>query len=461
MKYELLPFQSSAVPLMGEQNFLLADDCGLGKTLTAVECARRYARGPVLIIAPRLTKEWWAEVIRDQEAGYVGVCGQAGRGVPWRKVATWGNKKPNIYVVVHPTAVRMSADKLRAVKWDMVIVDEAHRFKNRKAKQTKALKTLIARRKIMLTATPYGRSPADMWALLHWLYPKSFRSYWRFFDQYVDSYRPPHGRFTTINGPKNLKQLAKEIEPFYLKRTKEQVLPDLPPITYSDVPIVLEGKQEQLYLKLVKDAYAELSGTEIILENALVRFLRLQQCALDPSIISEDLPPYPLGEVPAKVQWLQEWIEDHPGESVVIVSRYRRFVEAWLRGLAPGACIVGGMDRDEVQSALKVFNKTGVMVGSLHAIKEGLNLQRASTMIITDGSWSSTDEYQLSQRIYRVGQTRHCHVIHLVAKLSQRRKWTVDKLMRRAVEKRFNDAQLVDEFVRDLKGSWFDQLLGG
>ncbi len=461
MQYELLPFQELAVPLMGERNFLLADDCGLGKTLTAVECARRYAEGPVLVIAPRLTKEWWAEVLRAQEAGYVGVCGQAGRGIPWRKVATWGAKQPRIFVVVHPAAVRISVEKLRAVKWDMIVVDEAHRFKNRKAKQTKALKSLVGRRKLMLTATPYGRSPADMWALLHWLYPQEFRSYWRFFDKYVDHYRPPGGRFTTINGPKNLKELAKEIEPFYLKRKKEEVLEDLPPITYSDVPIMLNGKQEELYLKLVEEAYAQLVGHEIILENALVRVLRLQQCALDPGIIGEDMPMYPLGQVPAKVEWLQEWITDHPDESVVIVSRFRRFVEAWLRELAPDACIVGGMKQWQVQEALRAFNKTGVMVGSLHAIKEGLNLQRASTMIITDGSWSSTDEYQLSQRIYRVGQKRPCQVIHLVAKLSKRRKWTVDRLMRNAVEKRFNDAQLVDEFIRDLKGNWLSKLLGG
>lgn len=448
--YKLYTFQETAVPLMAARNFLLADDCGTGKTITAVECAKRFAQGPVLIIAPRLVKEFWAQVIRDQDAGYVGICGRAGRGIPWRRIASWKGKQL-LFVIVHPEAVRIAVDKLRRINWDMIIVDEAHRFKNRKAKQTKALKSLHARRKIMLTATPYGRSPADMWALLHWLYPRKFRSYWRFYDRYVESYQPYTQRYRVARGPKNLDGLAHEVHGFYLKRTKAEVL-DLPPISYTSAPVVINGKQEKLYLQLVNDAYAQLVDKEIILENALVRVLRLQQCALDPAIMAEGLPAFPLGEVPAKVEWLMEWLKDHPKEPVVIVSRYRRFVETWLRELAPKATIVGGMKPVQVQDALREFNKTGRLVGSLHAVKEGLNLQRASTMIVTDGTWSSTDEYQLSQRIHRIGTKNPCQVIHLVAKLATRRKWTVDVLMRNAVEKRFSDAQLVDEFISNLKG---------
>lgn len=205
-------------------------------------------------------------------------------------------------------------------------------------------------------------------------------------------------------------------------------------------------------MQLVKDAYAELAGKEVILENALVRFLRLHQCALDPGLLAEGLPMFPLGTVPAKVEWLQEWLADHPDEPVVIVSRYRRFVEKWLRGLAPEATIVGGMSQKAVQAALCTFNETGRLVGSLDAVKEGLNLQRSSTMIVTDGSWSPTAEYQLAQRIHRIGSKKPCQVIHLVAKLSTSKKYTVDLLMRQALEKRWNDATLMNEFVASLQG---------
>lgn len=450
MTYTLLPFQETDATWLMKQNSLLANDCGLGKTLTAVEAAKRYAQGPILVICPRLVKEWWREVIEDQDAGYVGVCGRAGRGIPWNRIANWGSRRPLAWVVVHPAAVRLSAQWLRLVPWDTIICDEAHRFKNRKAKQTKALRTLKARRKVMMTATPYGRSPADMWALLHWLYPTEFRSYWRFFEAYVESYRPKHQRFRVIQGPKNLKQLATVVAPFYRRRTKEDTL-DLPALTYTDAPVAINGKQERLYLKLVRQAYAELVGKEIILENALVRFLRLHQCALDPALMAEGLPALPLKQVPAKVEWLNDWLEDHPNESVVIVSRYRKFVEKWLRELAPDATIVGGMKSQAVQRALRVFNKTGRMVGSLDAIKEGLNLQRASTMIIMDGTWSTTAEYQLANRIHRMGSKKPCQVIHLVAKLATSRKYTVDKLMRQALKKRMSDAELVNAFIAQLQ----------
>jgi len=442
----LYDWQQEDADWLGKQNSLLASDCGTGKTLIAVESAKKYAQGPILVICPRLTKEWWAETITKQRAGYPGVCGRSGRYIPWARIAKWGSRKPLAWVIVHPAAVRLAYQKMLRVRWDTIIVDEAHRMKNRKAKQTKALWKLGARRKILLTATPYGKSPADMWALLHYLYPKEYRSFWRFHDNYVQSYRPPNQRYRIIQGGKNLGELAAEISPYYRRRGIERL--NLPPFTYTDVPVIMGPKQEALYLQLMRDAYAELVGKEIILQNALVRFLRLQQCALDPGIILDEQDP--LDEIPAKVEWLQDWLSDHPDVPVVITSRYRKFVSKWLVPLAPEATIVGGMKIDAVQEALKVFNRTGRLVGTLDAIKEGLNLHRASTMIIMDGTWSSTAEYQLSKRIHRVGQTRPCQVIHLVGKLNHRGRWSVDKLMRRAVERKFTDAELMNQFIEEL-----------
>jgi len=447
---KLYPFQEDDAEWVMRQNSLLADACGLGKTIIAVEAAKRYAQGPILVVAPRLTKLWWAQTIRDQEAGYVGVCGPAGRGIPWKKVAAWKDRRPLIFVIVHPEAVRIAVDKLRKIQWDTIIVDEAHRFKNRKAAQTKALWRLRARKKVLLTATPYGRSPADMWALLHYLYPKDYRSYWRFFDKYTSYYQPPGKYWKQIHGPKNLDGLASEVSGFYRSRKKEEVL-DLPPLSYADVPVLIHGAQEKLYMQLVRDSYAELVGKEIILENVLVKFVRLQQCALDPSLMSQDLSIFPLNQVPAKVSWLEEWLSDHPTEPVVIVSRFRTFVEKWLRDLAPKATIVGGMSQKDIKAVLKIFERTGRLVGSLDAVKEGLNLQRASTLIVTDGSWSVTAEYQLSQRIHRIGSKKPCQVIHLVGVLATSRKWTVDKLMRRALDKRLSAAAMLNEFIKELQ----------
>lgn len=440
---------------LGQQNSLLANDCGTGKTLVAVESAKKYAQGPVLVVAPRLTKLWWAETIKRQQAGFVGICGPGGSAIPWPAIGARKKERPLLWVIVHPTAVRMSYKDIMRVNWDTIIVDEAHRFKNRKALQTKALWKIPCRHKIMLTATPYGKSPADMWALLHYLYPKEYTRYWKFFTRYVDYYQPPGQRFRKIQGAQNREELARRIAPYYRRRGIEKL--NLPPFTYTDIPVVLSKRQEQLYMKLVRDAYAELVGQEVVLSNALARFIRLQQCSLDPSLLAEDLPDFPLDEVPAKIEWLQEWLDDHPNEPVIITSRFRRFVEKWLIGLAPEATIVGGMSEGAVDKAIKSFNnadkrgKRPILVGSLDAIKEGLNLQKASTMIITDGTWSSTAEYQLSRRIWRPGQERPCQVVHLVGRLQERKRWSVDKLVREAITQKFDDAKLMDEFIGRLQ----------
>lgn len=447
----LLPFQEEVVPLMATRNFLLADDCGLGKTFCAIEAARRCSDGPNLVVCPRSVKAWWAQEIVGQGAGTPHVCKQAGRDVAYQDL------EKGDWAIVHPEALRMAEDAIKEMPWDWVIVDEAHRFKNRKAKQTIALQNIRCNRKIAMTATPYGRNPADMWALLHWLYPKRFSSYWRFFKQHVDYYevRTEKAKFKKVRGPKNLKWLSRKIAPFYVRRTKTQAGLQLPPLTYVDMPVMIGGRQEATYREIAKESYEIVAGKEVVVENALVMLMRLQQCALDPALMVDTEFVFPEGYVPAKVQWLIEWLDDHPDEPVVIASRYRRFVEDWLSGLSEDAMIVGGMSEDEVDRALQTFKQTGRLVGSMQALAEGLNLQRAATIIVTDGTWSPVQEYQLSQRIHRIGQTQPCQVIHLVGRLEAAQRFTVDVLIRRTLERRVSEAALVDMFVKEVQDAGY------
>lgn len=453
---ELLPFQAEAVEVIGDQNFLLADDCGLGKTYVAVEIAKLYADGPVLVVCPKGVKLWWAQVIKEQmgEDALVHVAPTAGRGIPYHLLRPG---YPMQWVIMHPTALRIQvAEGMPLDVWDLVIADEAHRFKNRKAKRTKALWRVQARQKLALTGTPYGKDPSDVWALMHWLYPKGhpqfeggdpwrqivFKSFTSFFERFVEYYQPPGRKWVIIRGGRNLDRLGQLLAPLFLRRGKD--LLDLPELLHAEVPILLNEEQQDLYTTLLRDAYAFFGGTEVVLENALVRLLRLHQAALDPGLV---LPEWE--EEPAKVAWLNEWLEDHPDEPVVVVSRYRKFVERWLRELAPDSCVVGGMSPRQVEAALASFRRDGRLVGSLAAMCEGLNLHAASTMIITDGTWSPAMAYQLEQRIHRIGQTRTCQIIHLVGRLGSG-KATVDHLLRRAHRQRWEEARILHEFVQEV-----------
>lgn len=450
---ELYGFQEEVVPLLAERNFLLADDAGMGKTLMATEAAIRHAEGPILVISPKPVREWWKQEIEERGGGYVGVCGPGGRGIPWSKVR---GGHPLLWVVVHPTAVRMAWRDMATVDWDWVIVDEAHRFKNRKAKQTKALWKIDCNHKVALTATPYGKDPSDLWALAHWLYPsgppdspkdhrKLFTSYWKWFNTFVEAFKPRGRHYHIIKGPQNLSYLADVIAPFYRRRRKEDVL-DLPPLTYKDVPVRLNEDQVDLYSQLVKQSYAAFKGQEVVLENVLVRLLRLQQASASPGLFVEGW-----SERPAKVEWIQEWLEDHPAEPVVLVSRFRKFVEKYLVPMAGSSAgvIVGGMGPEDTRRELDKFERSGRIVGSLQAIAEGLNLQRASTIIIADGTYSPTLAYQMAQRIHRIGQQHPCQVMHLVGTLPKG-KYTVDKLVRRAQTKRWSQARMLNAFVREV-----------
>jgi len=446
---ELYPFQAEIIPAIRERNFLLADDCGLGKTYTAL-AASKVAKGPVLVVCPKSAKGWWEKVLLE-EGEQVLVTRTGGR-LHWSLVGD-----TRMYVVTHPEGLRMSIDQVPK-SWDWIIGGEAHRFKSRKAKQTRALWKLKANRKLALTATPYGRSPADLWALLRWLYPDKYTSFWRFVGKYVRTYQPPRATYTMFLGPKNLSQLAEEIAPFFRKKRKEDVVEELPELIEAEVPVLINGEQARLYKDILQESYVEFQGLDasdrrmvnLVMPNVLARLTRLHQVACDPGLIGARADS-------AKVRWLQEWLEDNPDEPVIIVSKYRRFVERHKAELKMPV-YVGGMSARQQRQALERFEKTGCLLATLDAVCESLNLQRAATMIVVDGHWSSTKAYQLKNRIHRIGQTRTCQVIHLLATFAEgRRRTTIDHLVRRAVKRQVSEYEVLQQVVREVQGAFVSE----
>jgi len=297
-----------------------------------------------------------------------------------------------------------------------------------------------------MTATPYAKTPADLWPLLHWLFPKTYTSYWRFVSQYVRTreLKTAMRWVTLLEGPKNLSALAKELSPFFLKRKKGEVL-DLPPLTETVVPVQFSPKQSNLYRKVARAAWVELSHGELTIPNVLARLTRLQQVACAPVLIGDDCPS-------AKEEWLADWVSDHPDESVIVVSRFRQEIARLAHAYPDYPIVVGGQSERERAAALAEFEKTGRMLATLDAICESLNLQRAANMVILDGHWSLIKDYQLKQRIHRVGQAHPCH-IYILQGILDNGKPTVDALVRRAVTTHQSEAAILEGLVQNAAAS--------
>lgn len=439
-------YQEEAIQNAMLRNVLVADECGLGKTLTAIETVRRLQntwhvmwQRPVLVLCPKKVGPQWKEEIRAQiPEAEVYIAEAAGRGLP-------DIIQGRMWIILHYEALLYISEKLASVHWSVIIADEAHRVKNRKAKRTKALKKLGAVRRIALTGTPLEKMPGDFWSILNWLYPDHYRSYWQFTYRYC-AFKENYMGFRSYAGPRNLEELGSKIGPYTHRRTKEQVAPQLPPKIFQTVPLEMDKRQQAAYDSvanrndLLVDIKYSRKPDPMIITTVLAQIVRLQQIASNPELLDIDAPS-------TKLEWICDYIEDNPAEPIVIFSRFRKNVE-WLADKLGADVVIGGMKGKPAQAFLE--GKTNVLVGTIAAMGEGLSLDRATTAIFMDQEWSATKMSQAIDRVHRIVSKVPKTIIYLKSL------GTVDEDILEAVEKKWSDANLAYQYINRYTNAFKD-----
>jgi len=425
-------YQQKAIDFGIEHNLLLSDQMGLGKSLVALEIAKAMfskLNAPALIIAPKGIRLQWQSFVLEQDS-YACVALAVDDPFWLRHTA------PKVdYLIIHYEALIKHQAILAKQTFSTIIVDEAHRIKNRKALRSIAIKSLKSFRKIALTGTPFDRNPAEIWSILHWLDRKAFSSYWRFFEEHI-TFDVDYLGYKTNFRLKSPQTFAAMLKPYMLRRTKKMVMPELPPLQITHIPIELGFTQRTAYnaIKHVKDlevSFEDLSEPMFI-RHALTKLVRLLQCASDPHGL--DLIRVPS----AKLEWLQDWLADNPHESVLIFSRYRRTAERAAKAIGADALIMGGSSTREPPRPLVECRR---IVATIAAAGEGYDLGHISTAIYIDCEWSSILMSQSQERIDRGSNTTAKNVIILEAVN------TVDELVRLALEQKLNVKQMIDVFM--------------
>jgi SNF2 family DNA or RNA helicase len=306
--------------------------------------------------------------------------------------------------------------------WVAAVADEAHRAKNRKALTTQGLWRVSAGFKMALTGTPLMNSPDELWSILRWLYPEEYTSYWRFFDQYVDFYEGQYGKI--ITGVKNADALRFELSTRLVRRTKDEVLDQLPEKTREFVPITLNKKQRKLYdeaekqlwfeveqaikdgdrsaLKFAKEVSANPAAVYTV-PNGAARIVRLRQIASTPALLGGE-------DDSAKLDAAVETITDNIGSQFVVFSEFvdtcHILVER-LRRLGVSAEAFTGQSDSEDRTRMENDFQAGeidVLVGTIGAMKEGITLTAASNMIFLERHWTPAVNEQCEDRCHRNGQ---------------------------------------------------------
>jgi len=425
----LYPYQQEgALHLAFGRRAMLADDMGLGKTVQAIAAAVLLKEmrdiQKAVIICPASLKHQWAREIRRFTSLPVTVV--EGNLLERRK----RYREPGFFKIINYELVRHDFDELAKLRPDLLILDEAQRIKNWRAKTAQMVKALPGRYAFVLTGTPLENRIDELYSIFQFLDPRILGPLWRFNDQFYDLEKRPNGSYKVL-GYKNLDQLRALIAPYVLRRTRDEVIKDLPPRTDNNYFVEMTDPQWKAYnefketlAKLIAKAQRQpLSPKEReILLMCLIK-MRLICDAL--ALHDKELPQKEHERTGPKLGELEEiLIEDiaSNGHKAVVFSQWASMLaltEPVIQRVGLGYVKLTG----DVPSAKRgeliqtFFDDPNCRVFlSTDAGGVGLNLQAASLIINLDLPWNPAVLEQRIARAHRHGQPSSVQVINLVAK---------------------------------------------
>ncbi len=422
MKAELKPYQARGVLWLQDLyqlrlGALLADDMGLGKTLQALafldDLREKGEMGQVLIVVPSsLIFNWQSEVEKFTPEIPLEVFSNKEMGRIGRRL----EHKEQVVVITTYGLLMEHENFLNQYKWKVLIFDEAQNLKNITTKRTSSARALTAQFKICLTGTPMENHYGEFYSLVDLLVPGSLGKIDDFRRQFVNS---------EMVTREEMDDLKLKIKPLLLRRTKKEILDQLPEKQETKVSIAFEERQKSIYRDIalsynqrVQETMAAQGEASVQLQM-LTALLRLRQACSDPAA----LPNVKYEKVPPKLETLMDSVAEivESGESALVFTQFLQTLERTV-GLLKAAGIPvfslhGGIPTKQRQTLLQQFNNTAggaVLVMTLKTGGVGLNLTKASYVFHLEPWWNPSVENQATDRAHRIGQNKAVQVFRYI-----------------------------------------------
>lgn len=414
---------------------LLLDQPGLGKTKQSLDLiANRIRAGQIkkaLIIVgvSSLQYNWLSEVKKHTDlVGYILGTRAVGKSGLRTKIGSGKDKVDDIerlkkmaaqVVITNIESLRNDAivEKLRVAIYDgtigMIVVDEVHKCKNPKAKQTKGLLDLNTHYKLGLTGTPIVNSPVDLFPMMQWMDrtvpPKTyFQQKYCVMGGWDDK---------EIVGFKNMEDLSADLQCWTLRRTKQECL-DLPEKTVQTIHFDMLPEQAKLYKEIQKDL-RERSSEILAAASPMGQLMGLRKATSCPPRVLETYPPEACAKLEALLDIVDEVVAS--GQKVVIFCYHVFTIEYldWvLRKHKYNPALIYGAICNEVREsnvrAFQTIPECNIILGNYQTMGTGINLTASSTIIEYELPWTAADEEQAQDRCHRIGQFNPVNVIRLV-----------------------------------------------
>ena len=389
----------------------LAHDMGLGKTVQVLALldARRQAPEPkpsIVVVPKSLVFNWQQEAARFTPQLRVLAFVGASRHHLLARIRT-----TDVVLTTYATLLR-DIDRIKDIRFDYAILDEAQAIKNDSSQSAKACRLLNADHRLAMSGTPIENHLGELWSLFEFLNPGLLGS--------VTTFRT----LTDMDSAEDLEALQRALRPFILRRTKAQVLTDLPEKSEQTLLCELSPKERRNYDQLLQHYRSTLlstvrtNGINKVQIHVLEALLRLRQAALHPALLSEDARH----DSSAKFALLLEQLEDvlPQGHKALVFSQFtgllallREKIDArgWDYAYLDGKT----RDREAVVRSFQEDPRKQLFLISLRAGGQGLNLTAADYVFILDPWWNPAVEAQAIDRAHRIGQNRAVFAYRIIA----------------------------------------------
>ncbi len=394
---------------------VLADDMGLGKTVQALAVLQDRAKlGPALVVAPTSVGFNWVD---ETKRFTPGLRTRVYAESPDRGATLESLRARDVLILSYGLLLR-DAERLSQVRFATIVFDEAQALKNANTARARAARQLQGDFKIALTGTPLENHLGELWSLYRTVFPGLFGSWDAFRDRFA---MPIEKKYDPTAAP----ALSRVLQPFMLRRTKQQVARELPPRTDQQVPVVLSAEEWKLYEDARLAALSELETPKRELKEqqrrvqVLASLTRLRLLASHPRLYDTRS-----SVTSSKLRRLLELLDElrAEGHRTLVFSQFTRHLalvrealdERGIRYLS----LEGRTRRTEREQLVRQFQggETDVFLISLKAGGFGLNLTGADNVIHLDPWWNPAVEDQASDRAHRIGQDRPVTVYRLVSK---------------------------------------------
>lgn len=426
---------------------ILADDMGLGKTVQCISIILAYMeeteekdKKPSIVVSPSsLSLNWKNEV--EKFANNIRVLVISGNANEREKKI---KKIPNYDLIITSyDLLKRDIDLYTENKLEFkyIMADEAQYIKNSNTQNARAIKEISAETKYALTGTPIENSLSELWSIFDFIMPGYLFNYRKFKQNYETPIIKEEDRTS-------MKRLKMMIEPFILRRTKKEVLTELPDKTITVLNNEMTENQLKLYVSYLEKAKKEVSeeinnkGLEKSHIKILALLTRLRQICCHPSLFIENYK-----EGSSKLNQCIEIVKDatESGHKILLFSGYTTMFEIIEKELKKENIryfkLTGETKVDERIKLVDEFNENKdikVFLISLKAGGTGLNLTGADVVIHYDPWWNLAAENQATDRAYRIGQKNNVQVYKLITKnsieekiyeLQQRKAELVDNML--------------------------------